>query len=663
MKKFKFLNQFFSIILSCLLITGCNNTVDRDKLSQALTKYDNFSDFSDNGFCVVSLNGKYGVINKSGKEMVSCKYDYIDNMPFSKSKYSQISIDDKYGYLDMESGKEIIPCKYERIYSFSDGIAVAYQDEKYLLVNENGKEVYIEKDYNQILPFSDGVAAVRIGNSFGYGEKTDNELWGYIDKTGKEVIPPKEYFTVDVTFESDISYVCSFKDGFAPIGKDRDHWGFIDKSGKEVVPFKYSFVRPFSDGLAAVLMTFETSHKEYSVKWGFIDKTGKEVIPCKYDYISPFSESMAAVQKNGLWGFVDKDGKEVIPCDYEQIMEGDDVRADTYFSEGLVGLRINGTASYGSEGFGKCGFLDKNGKVAIPFIYDYVSDFNDGIAFIMNISDKNTGEGKYGIIDKSGKEIISCELELDNTPYFHSGLANVTLNGEDGFIDKDGYFIGKGYVKKISNSQDDDSKSDIIEDTIEKDNKWLIGTWEVQTSEFGLIKLYILDERNAIQESYKKEYGTYSVHGDIMIFLRTSHTLNPKNQTISFGEGLYFRKTSSSVPKSIESNESSHQNIRTSKPIVFNSEIQVRDYLNNKTFKSQDGLLLAFRMSDNTVYTHDNKPFGTLEIKQLLKDRVSVGFYIRSPYRTRPIMYVLTYILEINSYVIADEENRIYYLQ
>ena len=67
-------------------------------------------------------------------------------------------------------------------------------------------------------------------------------------------------------------------------------WGYIDKTGKEVVPCQYDNALGFSDGLAVV---------EKGGKCGYIDKTGKEVIPCKYDVESDFSDGLAAVGKGG----------------------------------------------------------------------------------------------------------------------------------------------------------------------------------------------------------------------------------------------------------------------------------------------------------------------------------------------------------------------------
>ena len=128
--------------------------------------------------------------------------------------------------------------------------------------------------------------------------------YGYIDKTGKEVIPCRFYDTGGF-FEGLASVLLADKWGF---GK----WGFIDKSGKEVIPFIYDGAYNFSEGLACV---------ELDYKWGVIDKSGKKVIPCKYDnilYHEPgyFSEGLAEVRLDySHWAWIDKKGKEVVVFD------------------------------------------------------------------------------------------------------------------------------------------------------------------------------------------------------------------------------------------------------------------------------------------------------------------------------------------------------------
>ena len=85
-----------------------------------------------------------GVIDKSGKEVIPCKYAAIG---YFYEGLAEVELDGKYGFID-KSGKEVIPCKYDKIR-------------------------YSEPGY-----FSEGLAEVRL----------DDSHWAWIDKKGKEVV-------------------------------------------------------------------------------------------------------------------------------------------------------------------------------------------------------------------------------------------------------------------------------------------------------------------------------------------------------------------------------------------------------------------------------------------------------------------------------------------
>jgi hypothetical protein len=121
-----------------------------------------------------------------------------------------------------------------------------------------------------------------------------NGKYGYIDKTGKVVIPCKW------------EYADSFSEGLASVQNDNGKRGFIDKTGTVVIPCKWEDAEYFSEGLARV--------KDDNGKWGFIDKTGKVVIPCKWKDVNFFSEGLARVKDdNGTEFYIDKAENLVSP--------------------------------------------------------------------------------------------------------------------------------------------------------------------------------------------------------------------------------------------------------------------------------------------------------------------------------------------------------------
>src|SRR5580704_4848150 len=188
--------------------------------------------------------------------------------------------------------------------------------------------------YIQTRSFSGGLAAVR----------TDNELWDYVDKDGKERIPPQ--FTLAWDFYEKAAAVYR-----------GDRCGFIDEAGLEVVPFQFSECRGMKDGVGAVRV---------DKQWGYITIAGDFFITPSFEDAELFFEGLAAVEKNGKWGFIDREGRVVISPQFDYSRAEPTI---TQFSEGLAGVTKNG----------KFGYVDKTGAYVIGPIFTKGFEFRDGI--------------------------------------------------------------------------------------------------------------------------------------------------------------------------------------------------------------------------------------------------------------------------------------------
>ena len=108
-------------------------------------------------------------------------------------------------------------------------------------------------------------------------------------------------------------------------------------------------------------------------------QASKVNISARWSWTSEFHEGLAMVhQQNGKCGFVDKTGKLIIPCKWE--WAGD-------FSEGLAAVSIEN----------KCGYIDKTGTVVIPCKWKNAKPFYEGLAAVKDQEDR------WGFIDKTGK--------------------------------------------------------------------------------------------------------------------------------------------------------------------------------------------------------------------------------------------------------------------
>ena len=146
------------------------------------------------------------------------------------------------------------------------------------------KLVLVQPQYDYAGDFFEGYAKVKIG-----------EKYGYIDKTGKLIIKPK--------FDD----ARNFSEGLAFV-KYNGKYGFINKSGDWIIQPKFDWEESdFKEGLVGV---------SYNDKWSYIDKTGNWIISPIYKAGNQFSDGLASVYNGSKYGYIDKTGKVIISFKY-----------------------------------------------------------------------------------------------------------------------------------------------------------------------------------------------------------------------------------------------------------------------------------------------------------------------------------------------------------
>ena len=326
---------------------------------------------------------KYGFIDEQIDWVVPCEYDFcghfVDGLAFVYDKNKRAYQIDKSGNVH-----DLPSYDYYEVHNFSDGLARVRKDKEsnYAYINKEGKEVINVHCHHGCGEFKEGCAIIT----------NDDGVYGFIDKTGTEVIPCQ--------FDG----AGSFHEGLAWVSNGYES-GVIDKSGRIVMTIQSKHCFSFSEGLARVII---------NNKYGFIDKFGKIVIPCQYDSASDFSEGLAQVGIYGIGGkrgYVDKTGRMLINTQWNL---GSD------FSEGLASV-TNGD---------KYGFIDKYGEIVIPYKYAWVGDFSEGLCAV---TDKGAVLGSFYFINKEG-EIVVPPGRYRRITRFQDGLACV----DGGFIDNKG---------------------------------------------------------------------------------------------------------------------------------------------------------------------------------------------------------------------------------
>ena len=89
--------------------------------------------------------GLYGCIDKTGKEVIECKYD---NYFIFREGLAAVKYHGKWGYID-KTGKEVTECKYDFASDFHEGLAAVQLNGKKKCINHEGNIVlelyYIDK--------------------------------------------------------------------------------------------------------------------------------------------------------------------------------------------------------------------------------------------------------------------------------------------------------------------------------------------------------------------------------------------------------------------------------------------------------------------------------------------------------------------------------------
>lgn len=113
---------------------GSSQTSETD-LQDIKSKYDWVSPYRD-GLAKVRKGHLYGFIDKHGKVVIPIKYE--DAWDFRNS-LTRVQLEGRYGFIDT-SGKIIIPIKYDKVFDFNDhGMAQAKIDDVWFYIDKTGK--------------------------------------------------------------------------------------------------------------------------------------------------------------------------------------------------------------------------------------------------------------------------------------------------------------------------------------------------------------------------------------------------------------------------------------------------------------------------------------------------------------------------------------------
>lgn len=363
---------------------------------EAIENYDNNSVWYENDILKYQKDGKYGLIDFSGKEIVPAEYDKIYALP-GIEKSIIIEKDGKVGLVSNSLGEIIINPEYAEIESLTDTYTNGYivkNIESYYGVITADKKTILDFKYDEILNVA--------GNDM-YAVREDGKL-KLIKKSGETVL--------DKDFDEVISI-----DGESIVIKDNNKFGVIDLAGNSQIPCEYDDLR----------LAFEKTYiAKKDNKYGLVQIGNEELLDFKYVSMN------YRKQPNFIEADTEDYKTDVIDSSLNTVLKGV-ILSEVNTEKGYIRVREDSNYKYYNFKFeekktqevlptstlflfkenGKYGYENKDGERIVDPIYDDATEQNEyGYVAVKK-------DGVWGSLKSDGTMVLEPSVNLDNNLYIN----------------------------------------------------------------------------------------------------------------------------------------------------------------------------------------------------------------------------------------------------
>ena len=337
----------------------------------------------------IKKNGKYGLIDLNGKELLPAEYDEITVLEGIENSLI-IKKDGKVGLVN-DTGSVIIDANYKEI----KGLGDTYKD-GYITIDEQGKYGLISATKKQILENKyDEILQVPLKEYYAIKENGKQKL---INSNGEVLIDSgfdeiKSTTTNGIIFVKDNLYGEMNTSGEVTIKADYQE---LKEVKEQIYIAKQNNKYGIIDGLGNGLTAFEYDGMTYNEKADLFFADDSEyktsIIDNKYD-----------VKTTGILSEVNTDEE------YIRMRISDEYKYYNLKGEEISNIQsLKNNTIFLDKKDGKYGYVDKKGNAITEYIYDDATEQNKyGFVAVKE-------NGLWGALDKEGKEVIEPKYNLDN---------------------------------------------------------------------------------------------------------------------------------------------------------------------------------------------------------------------------------------------------------
>lgn len=377
--------------------------------------------------CTYDVNYETGeyktkVLNKEGKEIlknyqsVEAIENYDDNSVWYEKEILRYKKDGKVGLIDF-SGKEIVPAEYDKAYAMP-GI------EKSIIIEKDGLRGLVNNSLGEIIIDVKYAEIESLGKTYenGYIVRSTDSYYGVITTDKKEILPCK-YDKIYNVSNNEMFVVT--ENGVNKV---------INKSGEDVLTSGFSEVTSI-DGEYLVIKNND--------KYGVIDTSGNSQIPCEYDVLSKAYDKTYIAKKDNKYGLVKIGNEVLVDFKYTNMSyrkEANFIEADLEnFKTDIIDKNLNVVLSEViiSDINTEKGYI----RVRVDDNYKYYN-FQFEEKKSQEVMPTHTlflvkENGKYGYENISGERVVDCIYD-DATEQNEYGYVAVKKGGIWGSLKADG---------------------------------------------------------------------------------------------------------------------------------------------------------------------------------------------------------------------------------
>ncbi len=339
--------------------------------------FEEVDDFFEYGMIALTdMNGKEGVVDSTGREVLPCQYDWVriagpDLFIIEKRNEKVVGAVNHHG-------DTVIPFVYNLLYAYNDHYLKAERQDLYGVLSVTGQEI-IPCKYEMIW-----------GSDMGYFAARQGGKWGVVDSANNVVVP----------FLYKASYLCFFpKSDIIELVIPGEKSQLLNRKGEILVSSFDDCILSESGERIAIL----TRDQDWNATCEIYDRQGKKVDAFEgieyEEELMPYI-SMIPVKRNGKWGFVNRDFELIVPCQYETPIFG----GDRY--------------GYVNTGDGQTTLIDEQGQLIISGPYAYITSPKANGWFMVGGYPPDSWKGLSGFIDRYGNSTFT-EEEMQKLREWH----------------------------------------------------------------------------------------------------------------------------------------------------------------------------------------------------------------------------------------------------